>query len=153
MTLTTALLLVLVGIVLLLVEILVIPGTGVVGIIGLLFLIVGVYAGYTLPGNQGHYVLTVSIVASGGLAYLALKPGTWNRFSVNSNILGKTNLTDVNTIKVGIQGETTTRVQPMGTARFDAIYVEVSAYGDWIEAGSKVEVVQVEGNKIFVKAL
>ena len=72
---------------------------------------------------------------------------------MNSNILGKTNLTDSNTIKIGIQGETTTRIQPMGTARFGATYAEVSAYGDWIEAGSKVEVVQVEGNKIFVKAL
>ena len=46
-----------------------------------------------------------------------------------------------------------TRLGPMGTARFDGKSYEVTALEGMIDAGQEVEVVHIENNKVYVRAV
>lgn len=54
---------------------------------------------------------------------------------------------------LGAVGITTTALRPAGKARFGDIQLDVIAEGQYLEAGTRVRVVQVEGSRIVVEAL
>ena len=57
------------------------------------------------------------------------------------------------TIGLGDKGKAVTRLGPMGTARFDGKSYEVTALEGMIDAGQEVEVVHIENNKVYVRAV
>lgn len=151
MTLTTAILLCVLGIILLLVEVLFVPGVGVVGIFGFIALGIGIYGAYTVGTTEGHLTLGGSVICSGAVTWLAFRPGTWKRVSVNSNITGKMNLLPADLLKVGEEGTTTTRVNPVGNARFGNDYFEVTSQSSFIDENVAVEIVKIQGAHIYIK--
>jgi len=153
MTITAAVLLCILGIILLLVEILFVPGVGIVGLFGFIAMGIGIYGAYQIGMLEGNLTLAGCLVASGGLTWLAFRPGTWKRVSVNSNILGKVNLIDEQTIKVGDEGVCTTRINPYGNARFNNEYFEVTSQREFADEGTKVKVIKIEGSQIIVQPL
>jgi membrane-bound serine protease (ClpP class) len=52
---------------------------------------------------------------------------------------------------VGNQGTTTTLLMPAGKARFADSIIDVIADGEMIEAGKRIEVVEVQGNRVVVR--
>jgi membrane-bound ClpP family serine protease len=48
---------------------------------------------------------------------------------------------------------TTTPLLPGGKARFDDDVLDVSSDGEVIERGMMVEVIEVRGNRVFVRAI
>ena len=48
-------------------------------------------------------------------------------------------------------GEAFTTLRPAGKARFGEQVVDVQSHGDFIEAGQKVVVSEVSGNKVVVR--
>jgi membrane-bound ClpP family serine protease len=54
---------------------------------------------------------------------------------------------------VGKHGMTTTPLLPGGKARFDDDVLDVSSDGEVIERGMMVEVIEVRGNRVFVRAI
>lgn len=144
--------LILIGIILILLEVLVIPGFGVAGILGMGTMVVGIYGAYENYGSlAGHYTLAATLVLSGITAYFTLKSKTWKRIMLNQNIDSKTNVIDTNAIKIGDTGITISRLAPMGKAFINNEYYEVSTYGQFIDQNTEIEVIKIEGNKIFVK--
>ena len=78
MSITAIALIILLGIFLLMIEFLVIPGVTVAGIAGTLLIIGGVYAGYFFYQTpEGNYILLGSIVLIAGVFIFALKTKTW----------------------------------------------------------------------------
>lgn len=52
---------------------------------------------------------------------------------------------------VGLDGEALTPLRPSGTARIDGRRVDVSAVGDFLEEGAKLEVVSADGLRVAVR--
>jgi len=151
MTLTIILLLILLGILLMLAEIFVIPGVGVVGIIGFVLMAVGVYLSYSFGTTTGHITLAATAVVSTGLLVIAFQSKTWDRLAVKSQLTGKVNVLDAEQVKVGDVGLTVSRLAPMGKVKINDHYVEAKSFSTFIDESTPVEVVKVERSKIIVK--
>jgi Membrane-bound serine protease (ClpP class) len=144
--------LVLIGIVLLLIELLIIPGVGIAGIIGLLALVAANVVGFMYyPQPVGAIVLFVSIAFCTVVTIYALRAKTWKRFSLKHNIEEKAIALPVDLgISVGMRGKTLGRLTPAGKARFGQVDVEVYAMRGIIPPSTDIEVVQIEDLRIFV---
>lgn len=141
------------GLILLLLEILVIPGTGVVGIIGLGLIAFSVYVSFRDHGTAtGFYVSGATLVSSVALVWISLRSNTWKKLELKSEIGGKVNTIDESAIKVGDTGITVSRLAPMGKAIIENEQYEViSSTGLFLDENSKVKIVRIDGNKIYVK--
>jgi membrane-bound serine protease (ClpP class) len=52
---------------------------------------------------------------------------------------------------LGAIGVAATTLRPAGKARFGDEFLDVIAEGDYIDPGSRVQVIEIEGNRIVVK--
>ncbi|MBQ9469493.1 MAG: NfeD family protein [Bacteroidales bacterium] len=139
------------GILLLLVEILLLPGVNVAGIIGLLFMAAGVYVGYQQGPVQGHVALLFASVASVVMAVYALRPKTWRRVALQERIDSQAGPNMGSHVRVGDEGITLSRLAPMGKALIGEQTVEVSTVGELIDPQQPIVVVKVEEGRIVVK--
>lgn len=154
MEITAIVLLIAVGLLLILLEILVIPGTTVVGIGGLVMVVAGIYFAYSTYGMAGGtYTLGGVIVVSAFTLYFALKSKTWKKMSLKDNIDGKVNEFDTTKIKPGDQGVTITRLAPMGKIMVNNEYYEAKTQNNFIDQNTQVEIYRIEDNQIIVKPL
>jgi membrane-bound ClpP family serine protease len=144
--------LVVIGILFLLLEILVIPGTTVAGIIGSVMVGIAVWQAYDQYGQQtGLIFLGITVFITLVALYFALKGKTWKRMMLNEEVEGKVNYFEHYQPKTGDEGVTVSRLSPMGKARFNEDYFEVTSYSGYIEPNMPVVIVSIEGNKIIVK--
>ena len=151
---TIIIILILIGILMLLIEILVIPGTGVAGIIGFGLMVAGIWVAYTNEGvREGHITLAITLGVSIVGLLLALRSKTWNKAMLHTVVDGKVKTIDSELLKVGDQGKTVSRCAPMGKAVFNDKFYEVSAYSDFIDQEKDIEVMKISGNKIFIKPI
>ncbi|MDX2001629.1 MAG: NfeD family protein [Chitinophagales bacterium] len=141
------------GIILVLVEIFLIPGTTIMGIIGYAMIVVGVVLSYTqFPNsNIGHFTLAGTSIATGILLYLSYKVYTSRRLSLNEVIDGRVNVLEDGLVQTGDIGKAVTFLRPHGKADFGDNRLEVFAQDEYIDAGTEVTVIKIENNKIFVK--
>ena len=146
--------LILVGIILIFVEILLIPGVGVAGVLGLLSMGGSCFYAFHEFGNTaGAIVTAVVAVLIVALTIWVLRAKTWKRMSLETNIDSKAVSSEASTIAVGDRGKTLTRLAPMGSARFGDYVVEVKALEGMLDPGVDVEVVLIEDNRIIIKPL
>ena len=149
---TIIIILILVGILVLLIEILVIPGSGVAGIIGFALMVAGIWLAYSREGvYAGHITLGITLGVSVIGLILALRSKTWNKAMLSTEIDSKVNTIEKGNLVVGEKGKTISRCAPMGKALFNDQFFEVSAYSDFIDEGEEIEIIKIAGNKIFVK--
>lgn len=139
------------GLTLILLEFVFIPGTTIVGFIGLACAAYGVYLGYEYFGSTVGSVTLIasSLIALGGF-YFSLKSGAWEKFSLKETITSKVNEDDSLPI-VGDIGLSTSVLRPSGRVDFEGELREVHTLGGFVEAGKKVRVIKVEGRKIWVE--
>lgn len=143
--------LILVGIVLILAEILLIPGVGVAGILGLLSLGGSCwYAFYEFGNMTGGIVTGVVALLIVLTTIYVLRAKTWKRMPLETNIDSKAVEDDSAYVSLGLRGVAVTRLAPMGVVRFGEKAVEVKAVEGIIDAGSEVEVMMIEDHKIYV---
>jgi membrane-bound serine protease (ClpP class) len=173
-------LLVFIGVILLGVEIFVIPGFGVAGIAGILFILVGFIATF-VPSEPGPLVIprlpgtwlglqTGLQVVFGGLGaaifgmwilnkYLPSMPGARHLFLTplpSPSTGGAVTTTSAATPNAGALargdiGETITRLRPAGKALFGGRRVDVITQGQMVDDGRAVEVIEVAGNRVVVR--
>lgn len=146
--------LILLGLVLMFAEILIIPGVGLAGILGVLSLGGSCfYAFYEFGNTTGAIVTAVNVVLLVALAVWILRAKTWKRMSLETNIDSKAVSDNSSVLAVGDRGRTLTRIAPMGSARFGDFVVEVKAVEGMLDPNVDVQVVLIEDNKIYVKPL
>ncbi len=152
MTWLIVLSLILVGITFLLLEILVVPGATVVGLLGLVLVIAGVVVSFNHYGTEiGIMTLAGTLVLSLIAITIALRSTTWKKAMHASVLDGKVNIFDADKVVRGHEGVTITRLNPMGKALIGSEYYEVSSKDNLIAENTPIVVVKVEGNKIIVK--
>lgn len=144
--------LLLLGLVLLLVEFFLIPGTTVVGILGgLIMASAVVLAFYSQDTKTGMLFLIAAFLASVITVYAGLKVYSSNKLSVNSAIDSKSYIQDDN-VEVGSEGIALSDLRPNGKARINKMKYEVYSVGEYIESGTAIEVDSVYDHKIYVKS-
>ncbi|KAF5071103.1 hypothetical protein DSECCO2_215800 [anaerobic digester metagenome] len=152
MSLTLIIILIIAGLLFLLLEVLVIPGTTVVGIAGFALIIFSVWESYNVFGSPtGHFVLLGTIFFTILTIYLALKSKTWNRIMLKTEISGKVNEIDTTKVSAGDAGISVSRLTPGGKALINDEYYEVHTNGEFIDQESEIVVTHLADNKIFVK--
>ncbi len=146
--------LVLIGFLMLLLEILVIPGTGIAGILGVGLMIAGVYVAYRDQGMiSGHLALSVTLAINLVGLVVALRSKTWKTATLKTEIKGKAGQNIQADIQVGDLGITISRCAPGGTAEINNQLLEVTTQSQFIDPNKKIEVIKVSGNKIIIKQI
>ena len=150
---TTLLIIVLVlGIILLALEVVALPG-GIAGAFGVILIGFGVWQTYALFGNTtGTIVLLCAIALCTLMMVLFLRKRTWQRFSLNEEVTSRVNEIE-NAVKAGSRGTTISRLAPTGKALIDGEQMEVHAVNKFIDPDRPIEVVAVEGYRIDVVEL
>jgi len=155
------------GVVLLLVEIFVIPGFGLFGIIGIIMIIAGLFLGLIsdLPVFDFSFISAAliqlaSALLLSGLFILSLskvlpKTGMWNRMILQTGIDSKSGYSSFPGIQhlTGKKGKAISDLRPSGIAMIDGKRIDVVTEGDYIEAGQKIIVYSIEGSKVVVKRI
>jgi len=154
MSWTLIIVLIAIGLLFLVLEMLVIPGFGVAGIIGAGLIIIAVWQAYQVHGAiAGHYTVAGTVVFSLIVIYLSLKSGTWNKMMLKDNVDGKVNLIDEEKVKTGDRGIAISRLSPAGKAHIGDTLYEVHCRDGFLDEGSEIEIIRIERRKIIVKQI
>jgi membrane-bound serine protease (ClpP class) len=170
---TPAIFLFVLGLVLIGLEIFVVPGFGVTGISGIALVVVSLVL-VTLekmPSTSAEWVgvgatvtrlglgLIAAIVGACVLAWylphipyasrLVLTPPNEGENGADRDAFGGRH--EEAAALLGAIGVAATTLRPAGKARFGEDYLDVIAEGDYVNPGSRVQVVEIEGNRIVVK--
>lgn len=147
--------LVLVGLLLLVAELVLLPGISVAGIGAILAFGAAAFLGYINYGFWwGSVVLTVIILLSVLAVVISLRANTWRRLSLNTTIDSTSTPTpEENHIHIGQQGTTVTRLAPMGKAVFDGVTVEAKVMDSFIDPRQPVEAIAFDNTVVIVKPL
>ncbi len=143
------------GILLVVLEILVIPGTTVVGAVGGILMGTGVVLAYSTQTNPliGHYTLAGTSVATVILLYWAYKVLRSSKYSLYDVIDGQVNVLEAGVVNVGDEGVTLGSLRPEGKALINSKRFAVFSQGEMIDVDTRIEVIKISGNKIIVKPL
>lgn len=145
--------LVAVGLVLLLVEILFVPGTTIVGIIGFVVLAIGVGLSFKYFGREtGWMTLGTTAVLAGVTLYISFKSNLWSRFALKSTNTGRVNEDPVG-ITVGEEGVALSALRPIGKAEIGKRTFEVKTLGAYVETGKRIRIIQIVSNQIIVEPI
>jgi membrane-bound ClpP family serine protease len=143
--------LIVLGVLFLLLEILVIPGTTFAGIVGFGLLFVGLWQAYASKGIvEGHITLGATLVVTVITLYFSFKAGTWRRMALKTTVDGKMDQLEGITIQEGDTGTSISRLAPSGKAMINNDIVEVHTYGEFIDQEKDIIVISVKENKIIV---
>jgi membrane-bound serine protease (ClpP class) len=170
--------LLLVGLVLIAIEVFVIPGFGVVGVLGLILATVGLVA-LMLPGlrdiqwdfdtghlnEAGRYVLERAAWLGGAIiigvvAMVLLSRFVLPKFSHFSRLVlrgeqeGYIGTPDVSKMpNVGSEGVTLSTLRPAGKVEIDGVVYDVVSTGVFIDPGKRVRIARYEGSRMVVEEL
>ncbi len=143
-----------VGLLLVVVEIVFIPGTTVVGLVGFIFLIIGVGLSFKYFGGEvGWIILASTSVTCGGMLYFSFNTNTWSRFSLKSAINSKVNEGEIEKFAIGMEGQAVSALRPIGKAELNNQMVEVRTNGDYLDSGSKIRIIKIVSNQIIVEPI
>jgi len=172
-----------VGILLLLVEFFILPGFGVAGMLGIMCVLVGLFGMLIKnppnripwpdgPANWDIFIDGVLGFSFGFMGFVVMawvltkylpklqflsglilvpavaKQGTEMEISMTSppelEIIG---------VNIGDIGEVVSKLRPAGKARFGDAIVDVVAEAEFLDKGAKVEIIEIHGNRVVVKAV
>ena len=148
--------LILVGLALVVVEVTVVPGFNVIGVAGVLGAAVGVVVAFVEYGVAGGLgTLAATLLAAGGVAYLLVESGAWDRFVLTDSLRRGDAEPEVETESrarlLGKTGTAVTPLRPGGVAEVEGARVEVETEGSFVAAGSSVRVVALDRRRVIVR--
>jgi membrane-bound serine protease (ClpP class) len=157
-----------IGIILLLLEIFVIPGSAITGVMGVILIIGSIFlslVGNNLPFWDSSNVsratiqLSASLVSAFILIYFLAKflpkSTVFSRLVLSNEEKADQGFVSYPSIKelVGMEGIALTTLRPAGSAEFNGQRYDVVADWEYIPKGNKLKVIRVEGIKVVVKEL
>lgn len=164
----------LIGVALLAVEILVLPGFGVAGIAGIVAVVIAIVMSMVelkVPWDVSIAMgYLQEMVRAAMLRIFIALVGLGVTFALFAKFFGKTRLgrqlvletaTDASagfvaaqpSELIGKRGQTTTQLRPAGIADIDGKRIDVVSVGELIERGTPIEVIRVDGNRVVVRAV
>ena len=150
---TFILTLIIIGQALLFIELAIIPGLGVAGVLGLGAIAGSCYLSFAnISTTAGIMIILINIILATIVVMLTLRKKTWKRFSLDTNIDAKID-TPIKEkgVNIGDTGTTITRLAPSGTAIINGNTLEVTTRGILIDPQKSIEVTEISNNKVYVK--
>ena len=149
------------GVLLLFIEIVVLPGFGAAGIPGVVLIVAGIGLVWVQFG------LKTSLIYASATFALTVPMAILGLWLLRRTKLGKSFILDTAANRsdgfqappqdlvnlVGKSGKSLTPLRPAGTALINGQRVDVVTLGDFIEAEVEVEIILVEGNRVVVRNL
>jgi membrane-bound serine protease (ClpP class) len=169
-----AVLLFVLGLILLGIEIFVLPGFGVTGISGIILVIISLVLVMLeqMPSTSQEWAKLGGALATVGIGMVAgmctaIVIGRYLPHIPYANRLVLGPPTEVDdpaemdrtqeglhaSALLGAIGVAATTLRPAGKAQFGEQFLDVMAEGDFVSAGSRVQVIEIEGNRIVVKEI
>jgi len=154
MSVTLIIILIVIGLALMVVEVVILPGITVSGIAGVLLIGCGVYLTFKWFGGTAG---TLSLIGTGILFIIFLiyvvRAKTWERLSLHSEIDSKVNVVDTNDIKTGDKGMTVSRLAPIGKILIHGKIMEGKSEFGLIDENREIEVVHVNDSTVIVQEI
>lgn len=143
-----------IGLALIIAEIIFIPGTTLVGVLGLVFAIAGIVISYEYFGSDiGFYILIGMGAATAAALYYSFKSGVWSKFSLKTSSQSKVNEGMVAELTIGDEGKTLSTLRPVGKAKFKEQEYEVKTLGDYVDHGMPIRIKLIMSNQIIVEPI
>lgn len=154
------------GLLLLALEIFVIPGFGVTGLLGLLGCGAGLFltflGRYPAPADLWRagvmLLLSLVVVGLGTTVMLLVLPGTtlWARLQLATRLAPQPEETPVPGVlpyapELGMEGITLTPLRPSGIGLFAGKRLDILSEGEYLPAQTAVKIIRVEGNHLVVR--
>lgn len=145
------------GLILLIIEMF-IPGFGVAGITGVVLLIVGIILTARTP-FEAFIMFLILIILIAILLRIVLRSAAKGKLSKKLILnlqakqeLGYTASKDSSEM-IGRKGIAVTTLRPAGTGEFDKVRLDIVTEGGFIEKGTKIKIISVNGNRIVVEPI
>lgn len=146
--------LLLIGLALIVVELIFIPGTTVVGVLGLIFAAAGIITAYKHFGREtGFYILLGASATTLVTLIYSFRSGAWSKFSLKGAIDSKVNEGITSTLNVGDEGVSLSVLRPIGKGEFNDKQYEVRTSGIYVENGKRIRITSIQANQIFVEPI
>jgi membrane-bound serine protease (ClpP class) len=172
-----------VGILLLLVEFFVLPGFGIAGVMGIICVLVGLFGmliknppnRFPWPDGPANWDIFMDGVLGLSFGFMGFVVLAWiltkhlPKFQFLSGLILVPAVAKQGTemeismtappehetigVKVGDTGEVVSILRPTGKARFGNAIVDVVAEAEFLDKGAKVEIIEIHGNRVVVKAV
>ena len=150
--------LIIIGVLLIAIEVFLIPGTGISGILGMTALIIGIFL-VADSMLEGLLITAIVLIVLGIIIYWSFRlPRTkrlWRKFSLSTRQISKDGYVAPKPqyeSYLGQVGVALTQLRPAGTANFDGVHLDVVTEGGYINSGADIKVISVEGTRIIVRA-
>lgn len=148
----TVILLICIGLLLIIVELIFVPGTTIVGILGFALTGIGIWIGYAALGTTtGHIILGVSSLIAVFTFFYSFRSDVWNKFALNERNDSRVNEDNQHELEEGEEGKTVSALRPQGTAIFRERLHEVQTRGEFIAPNTLVHIIKLSQNKIIVE--
>lgn len=149
------------GILLVFIEILILPGFGAAGVPGIIIFCVGIGMIWSNSGPKTALIFTsIALIFVIPIAIILLS-------LIRETAIGKTFILDAAessekgyhaaprelTALVGKSGKTITPLRPAGVALINGQRVDIVTQGEFVEPETEIEVIQVEGSRVVVRSL
>ena len=143
-----------VGLLLIVVEVIFIPGTTVAGFIGFGLLALGVWLSFSyFDSNTGWIVIGCTAFTSAIIFYWVFRSKPWKQFALNSSMHSKVNEGTLDGLKEGDEGIAISVLRPMGKAEISGKTVEVTTLGNYVENGTRIKILKISLNQILIEPL
>ena len=140
------------GLLLMIAEIIFIPGTTLFGIFGFIAALLGLYLCFRNLGYQTGMAVTGAFALITFLSvYFSFKSEVWQRFALTQTISSRVNDEQKFLLRVGDQGKTLSALRPSGKAAFQGGEIEVQSLGNFIDAGCRIKVSSIAANQVYVE--
>ena len=97
--------LIVIGLALVIIEVIFVPGTTIVGLFGLVCLAAGIWISFAQFGTGVGWIVTaISAVSAGGLTIYSFRAGAWKKFALDKTINSKVNEDKPLPVDIGSQG-------------------------------------------------
>lgn len=148
-------LLILLGLLLFVAELVLLPGITLAAVGSFCCLVAAVtwaFVGGSVA--MGFIVLGIVVVFLGILMAMFLRPKTWNRVALKTNIESQVQAEDIQRqVGVGVQGSTLTRLAPMGKVQVGDRIFEAKSLDSYIDPRRQVVVIGYENSNIIVRPM
>ncbi len=152
MELLIIIVLILLGLLFLLVELLLLPGVSIGGVLSLGCYGWSIYLAFTQHSTVAGIVVSTVVAAISFVAITyALRAKTWQRLSLKSKISSQSSAPVQSSVAMGSEGLAFSRLAPMGKVMIDNKIYEAKSIGGYIDAQSTIEVVGHEDSTVIVK--
>lgn len=147
--------LLIVGFVLILLEVFVIPGMNIFGILGFGTVCIGVLFAYRRLGPGPAVIIgTLAIAGTAALVWALIRNRAWQHMvhdETTDRASGYNSAPDGLAQRQGETGTAVTPLRPSGRGRFGEDVLDIVTQGSFLDPGVRVEIIEVHGNRIVVE--